>query len=236
MFDRKVAEAYDSWFDTPLGAFVDQTETRCAFDLLRPLPGERILDLGCGTGNFSLKLAAAGAVVTGVDLSEEMLRVAEKRANQEQRTIDFLRGAGESLPFESESFDGVITMATLEFVDDPERVLGEMLRVTRPGGRVVVGAINRDSPWGELYTRIGKEGDPVFKDARLMSRSEVVSLKPKGSPAARPPAVTPPETVDGCLYLPPDSSEGEIGWVREDAGREAGMAPGFLCLLWRKSA
>jgi ubiquinone/menaquinone biosynthesis C-methylase UbiE len=228
MFDRNVAEAYDSWFDTPLGAFVDQTETRCAFGLLESLPGERILDVGCGTGNFSLKLAAAGAVVTGVDLSEEMLTVARRRAAGEGRSIDFLPGAGESLPFDDGSFDAAITMATLEFVDDPEKVLGEMLRVTRPGGRVLVGVINRDSPWGQLYNRIGKEGDPVFKDARLMNRSEVASLRPK-----RGPAITPPETIAACLYIPPDAPEGDIGWVGEDAGREAGVAPGFLCALWR---
>lgn len=230
MFDRNVAEAYDSWFEAPLGAFVDQTETRCAFGLLEPVPGERILDVGCGTGNFSLKLAAAGARVTGVDPSQEMLAVARKRGAEEGRGIEFLRTAGEELPFDDGSFDAAVTMATLEFVDDPEKVLGQMLRVTRPGGRVVVGTINRDSPWGELYARIGNEGDPVFKDARLMNRSELVSLRPKGDPA-----ITPPESVEACLYVPPDASEAAIGWVKEDAGREAGVSPGFLCVLWRKA-
>lgn len=230
MFDRNVAEAYDSWFASPLGAFVDETETRCAFTLLGPRPGERILDVGCGTGYFSLKLAAQAALVTGVDLSQAMLTVARRRATEERRSIDFLRAAGESLPFDDGSFDAAITMATLEFVDDPEKVLGEMLRVTRPGGRVVVGVINRDSPWGELYTRIGEAGDPVFKDARLMNQSEVVSLRPKGTPA-----VAPPETIDACLYIPPEASEGDIGWIEEDAGREAGVSPGFLCVLWRKT-
>jgi ubiquinone/menaquinone biosynthesis C-methylase UbiE len=230
MFDRTVAEAYDSWFDTPLGAFVDQTETRCAFGLLKPLPGERVLDVGCGTGNFSLKLAEAGARVTGVDLSEDMLAVARRRGAEEGQSIEFFRTAGEELPFEDGSFDAAITMATLEFVGDPEKVLGEMLRVTCLGGRVVVGVINRDSPWGELYTRVGKEGDPVFKDARLMNQSEAVSLRPKGTPA-----VTPPETVAPCLYVPPDASEEAIGWEKEDAGREAGVPPGFLCVRWRKT-
>ncbi len=230
MFDRAVAEAYDSWFDTPLGGFVDQTETRCAFGLLKPLPGERILDVGCGTGNFSLKLARTGARVTGVDLSEDMLDVARRRGAEEGQSIEFFRTAGESLPFDDGSFDAAITMATLEFVDDPEKVLGEMLRVTGPGGRVVVGVINRDSPWGELYARLGKEGDPVFKDARLMNQSEVTALKPKESPAA-----TPPEAVDACLYVPPDASEESIGWIQEDSGREAGASPGFLCVRWRRA-
>ena len=228
MFDRNVAEAYDSWFESTLGAFVDQTETRCAFSLLAPVAGERILDVGCGTGNFSLKLASQKCLVTGVDRSEDMLTVARRRADEEGRSIEFLLGDGEALPFDDGSFDGVITMATLEFVQAPVRILGEMLRVLVPGGRVLVGAINRDSPWGTLYQQIGKKGDPVFKDARLLSREELAGLGTQG------PAKNAPETIEGCLFVPPDLPEEQIGWEAEEAAAAGGKAPGFLCAIWRK--
>jgi SAM-dependent methyltransferase len=67
------AEAYDRWYATPLGDWVDRCEKKAVFALLPPVTGLRILDAGCGTGNFSLTLAAREAVMVGVDRSPVML-------------------------------------------------------------------------------------------------------------------------------------------------------------------
>ncbi|AMP20963.1 hypothetical protein AZF37_07130 [endosymbiont 'TC1' of Trimyema compressum] len=73
IFDKD-ASIYDAWFDMKLGKYADVVETAIAFDLLKPQKGMRILDVGCGTGNFSIKLAKLGCEVTGIDVSEEMLK------------------------------------------------------------------------------------------------------------------------------------------------------------------
>ena len=81
IFDEGAA-TYDGWYRTKLGQFVDAVETRLAFDLLKPKEGQKVLDGGCGTGNFSIKLASLGCVVTGIDVSTEMLNVARTKVNR----------------------------------------------------------------------------------------------------------------------------------------------------------
>ncbi|MDD2518149.1 MAG: methyltransferase domain-containing protein, partial [Synergistales bacterium] len=82
VFDDQ-AKKYDQWYMTSLGRHVDETETRCALELLRPGPGMKVLDVGCGTGNFSIKLVRLGCDVLGIDISREMLAVAGEKARME---------------------------------------------------------------------------------------------------------------------------------------------------------
>ena len=222
MFDREVAEQYDAWYDTKLGSFVDETETACAFRLLQPSSEDSILDLGCGTGNFSLKLAREGADVTGIDISDAMLDVANEKSTCEDLTIDFRNMDAHNLKFNDHSFDAVLSMATLEFVEDPQEVFDEMIRVTKPGGRIVIGVIHEDSPWGELYAQQAEQGDPVFSGANLKTRDDLRQLDSEYL-----------IEIDSCLYLPPDIDEESISW-EEEREREGSEAAGFLCGLWRK--
>ena len=226
MFEADVAGAYDAWFDTPLGRFVDETETECAFRLLEPGPSQRILDIGCGTGHFTEKIAATGAEVVGVDASQAMLEVARGRLDRAGASdlVRYRRMDAHALEFEDNSFDGVLSMATISFVEDPAKVLQEMLRVTKDGGRVVIGALHRDSSWGEFYQELARQGDPVFRHAKLMSRGEIEALDPARL-----------VTVDGCLYLPPDTDEAEIS-REEERRRGEHERPGFLCALWTAGA
>lgn len=83
VFDKD-SSTYDQWYSTPLGKHADEAETRCALELLKPTAGMRILDAGCGTGNFSLGLARLGCSVTGIDISEKMLAFAREKAQREQ--------------------------------------------------------------------------------------------------------------------------------------------------------
>ena len=76
---NEVATDYDQWYTTKMGRFVDDIETACAFELFLPQQDQKILDVGCGTGNFSIKLAEKGAIVTGIDVSEEMLSIARNK-------------------------------------------------------------------------------------------------------------------------------------------------------------
>lgn len=100
------------------------------FDLLNPAAGERILDVGCGEGSLTEKIAAAGATVVGVDASDEMVAAAKARG-LDARMID-----AERLPFERE-FDAVFSNAALHWVRDHDAMLSGVFRALKPGGRFV---------------------------------------------------------------------------------------------------
>ena len=94
-------------------------------------PGERILDLGCGDGQLSARIAAMGAEVTGVDASPQMAAAARARG------IRADEASAESLPYPDHSFDAVFSNAVLHWVRDQDAMLEEVRRVLRPGGRLV---------------------------------------------------------------------------------------------------
>ncbi|OPY51555.1 MAG: 23S rRNA (uracil(747)-C(5))-methyltransferase [Methanosaeta sp. PtaU1.Bin060] len=98
----------------------------------------RVLDVGTGPGVIALLLADMGHSVTGLDRSEEMLKMARKNAKRLGLSVDFKQGDAESIPFEDQSFDVVVNRYVLWTVPHPERVLREWKRVLRPGGRLVV--------------------------------------------------------------------------------------------------
>jgi len=145
-FDEQVA-AYDRWYETPLGQLVDRVEKAALFDLLPELQGQRVLEVGCGTGNISLALAGRGARVAGLDVSAPMLAAAKHKARGHGLAFTWIRSQAGSLPFPEAVFDGVISVLALDFIQDRAGALGEMVRVLRPGGFLVVALLNRYSLW-----------------------------------------------------------------------------------------
>jgi demethylmenaquinone methyltransferase/2-methoxy-6-polyprenyl-1,4-benzoquinol methylase len=122
-------------------------------------PGERALDLCCGTGDVAFALARRGLDVTGLDFSEPMLAVAARRLNTESASfatgniVHFLRGDAEKIPFPDASFDVVTISYGLRNLSDWERGLREMRRVARPGGRLLVLDFGKpdNALWRALY-------------------------------------------------------------------------------------
>jgi SAM-dependent methyltransferase len=112
------------------GAFVHELAGG-VLDGLAAQPGERILDLGCGDGKLTQRIIEAGAIVTGIDASAEMVAAARARGvNAEQ-------GSAESLPYPGHAFDAVFSNAALHWVRGQDEMLSEVHRVLRPGGRFV---------------------------------------------------------------------------------------------------
>jgi SAM-dependent methyltransferase len=121
-----------SWNPTvyaEVGAFVPALGAG-VLEWLAPQPGERILDLGCGEGQLTAKIAAAGAKVFGVDASPDMVEATQRRG------IDARLCNAERLPFQSE-FDAVFSNAALHWVRDQDAMLAGVRRALRPGGRFV---------------------------------------------------------------------------------------------------
>ncbi len=134
-----VREGYDRWstsYDTygnPLIA-LEESETR---GFLGDTSGLKALDLACGTGRHALRLAAEGALVTGVDFSRGMLERA-KEAPGGDRVKWVEHDLHEPLPFQAASFDVAVHALALDHLGDPGALLADLGRVLRPGGRAAV--------------------------------------------------------------------------------------------------
>ncbi|HWC03262.1 MAG TPA: methyltransferase domain-containing protein [Methylomirabilota bacterium] len=114
--------------------------------------GERVLDVACGTGNTALMARARGAAVTGLDLTPDLLAVAEKRAAEAGfDDITWKEGDAEDLPFPDGAFDVVVSSCGLMFAPDQAKVASEVGRVTRRGGRIAIQAWTREGGVGRMF-------------------------------------------------------------------------------------
>jgi len=168
--------AYARWFETDLGRLVWSDERRALDHVLGPIAGIRVLDVGCGDGRLSIELARAGARVTAVDRSAVMLRAAVDRAMAETERIQWVRSDGGSLPFVNGCFDVSVAVTVLCFAHDPIAIVREMARVTRPGGRVVLGELGRWSTWAlHRRWRASRRGG-TWEGTRFWTRGELCRL------------------------------------------------------------
>ncbi len=105
---------------------------------LAPQPGDRWLDLACGTGASAERASAAGAQVTGLDLAPVLIETAKERAEEQGLDIDYVVGDVEQLTFDDASFEKVSSTCGIMFAPDHEATAREIARVTAPGGRVAL--------------------------------------------------------------------------------------------------
>jgi SAM-dependent methyltransferase len=175
---RVMGSASSSHFDRISGAYDDSLPAhvvehylrkRTAF-VLEHCPGGTGLDVGCGTGALAARLAAVGYEMVGIDPSEGMLDVLRERVPE----VRAVTGSGTSLPFDDDSFDLALTVATMHHIADAEevrRTLSEMVRVAKPSGRVLVWDHNPRNPyWGPLMRRVPQDTG----DERLIPEAELV--------------------------------------------------------------
>jgi len=159
IFDEH-AEEYDAWFEVNEAAYLSEIE---ALKKFVPQQG-RGLEVGVGTGRFAAPLG----VKVGVEPAPGAARIARERG------IDVCRAKAEKLPFTDGEFDFVVMVTALCFVDDPRKALSEAARVVRPGGRVIIGMIDRGSPPGRKYETKKKTG-MFFRHACFYSTEQVLT-------------------------------------------------------------
>ncbi len=150
MFDE-VAAGYDRT-NTVLSLGQDKLWRIATTRAVAPKPGQRILDLAAGTGASSVALARSGAEVTAGDFSPGMIAEGRRRHGHVPN-VTFVQADAMALPFADDSFDAVTISFGLRNVNDPRLALREMLRVTAPGGRLVVCEFShpQNPAFGGLY-------------------------------------------------------------------------------------
>jgi 2-polyprenyl-3-methyl-5-hydroxy-6-metoxy-1,4-benzoquinol methylase len=123
--------------------------------------GERVLDVACGTGNLAIPAARTGARVTGIDIAPNLLEQAEEWARIEGVTIGFEEGNAEQMPYAGGSFDTVMTMFGAMFAPRAQETAAELVRVCRPGGRIVMANWTPDGFIGQMFKIVGKHVPPA---------------------------------------------------------------------------
>lgn len=187
--------AYATWRRSTLGRITDGLQEALLLERIGPARGRRVLDVGCGDGVLATELASAGAAVTGLDASRDMLAAARRRADTAGVVLELVEGDAEHLPFPDAHFDVVLSVATLCFSAEPERPLKEMVRVLRPGGHLLLGELASGNAWAALRRLKGWLGSPVWRHARFRSPRELTIL------AAQ--AGLREITVTGAIFYPP---------------------------------
>lgn len=170
VFDKNVEE-YDRWYDENERAYQTELEV-----LRRFIPREgRGLEVGVGTGRFGGPLG----VDAGIDPAPNMLAIARERG------IKAEVGTAENIPFEDETFDYVLMVTVDPFLEDIGAALREIRRVLKPEGTIIVGMLDRDSPFGKILQEIRDE-DKFFRFAQFSAAGEMIDrLRAAGFGAIR---------------------------------------------------
>lgn len=138
--------------------------------------GEDVLDVGCADGRYLAEFARRGARVTGIDISPSSLSAARLRGH----TV--AAASGDRLPFSDAAFDSIVCHKTLHLFPDPARLIGEFIRVMRPGGRIVFSSSNTRSPYSRcqaLAIALTRSRNWAYAN-RLSARDWIAAFEARG--------------------------------------------------------
>lgn len=151
-----------TWMAGDYGYFAQYLEPGALefLDRLQLQPGIKMLDVASGAGQIAIPAARAGAQVTGIDIATNSVEQARARAKTDGVKVRFDEGDAEMLPYEDGSFDLVVSLIGAMFAPRPEQVAAELMRVTRPGGRIVMANWTPEGFVGQMFKIIGRYAPP----------------------------------------------------------------------------
>lgn len=159
------AEEYDRWFDDSGGSLLFDAELQAIRLLMKHL-SPPFLEIGVGSGRFARTLG----IRYGIDPASVLLEKAWERG------IRVKMAYGENIPFRSGMFGGAFILLTLCFAARPEAMLSEAARVLKPGGGLILGIINKESAWGQLFAQKKAEKHPIYQYATFYRIEEVEKM------------------------------------------------------------
>lgn len=224
------ARHYDQGRDRGYHQLIDELEAGAVLPLAA---GRRVLEVGCGTGLVLERVAKVAAAARGIDLSPGML----ERARARGLSVD--EGSATALPYPDASFDLTYSFKVLAHVPDLEQALGEMARVTRPGGHVVYELYNRRSlrylaRLAAGSRKIGRRHEEKDIATRWMTPAQIVAAAPPG---------TKVESIVGVRIVTPAAAVHRVpvlGGLTRGLERSLARSPlarfgGFLVVVARRS-
>lgn len=134
---------------------------------------QKVLDVGCGTGLMSAKLAASGRRVCGVDISAGMIDRARRRSDG---AVEFIQGDAERLPSETGAYDAVVNLISFHHYPNPSHAVAEFRRVLRPGGRLILVAFDRNSRYIKLAQKMNCWTKAIAGRSWQKTSAEIVAL------------------------------------------------------------
>jgi ubiquinone/menaquinone biosynthesis C-methylase UbiE len=167
--DKEITQNYERWFLTREGMYADDKEKELLINAMRFKRGERVLEIGCGTGRNVEYFADLGLFATGVEPEESLVKLARQKSTLKNDQI--IRGPYAPLPLGDGSFDNVVFMNTFAFSPDMERALREAYRVASK--KIGIGFLNKYSLTNFLKV---KERRAVYKDAAPLSGREMRNI------------------------------------------------------------
>jgi ubiquinone/menaquinone biosynthesis C-methylase UbiE len=167
--ERDIVSNYERWFLTPAGMYTDDKEKELLINTMRFKRGERVLEIGCGTGRNMDYLSDLGLKATGVEPVEELIKKARQKStiNNDQ----LIRCAYEKIPVADKSFDNVIFMNSFGFSNDKIAALREAYRVASK--KIAFGFLNKNSFAKLIKT---KERRAVYNDSAPLSGKEIIHI------------------------------------------------------------
>lgn len=160
---ERFTEDYEKWFEDKKLFYL--SELKLLRYIIKGISFKRGVEIGVGSGRFAAPLN----IPYGIDPSLKMLKIAKRRG------IKVLRGIAENLPFKRSIFDLALLITTICFVDSPKKAVSEIERILTPGGYLLIGFVDKNSPLGKLY-EIKKEHSKFYRVATFFETEELISL------------------------------------------------------------
>lgn len=219
IFDR-VAADYDSWYKTDLGKVVDQVERALAQKMFQT-SGKQVLEVGCGTGQYTPWLVKEGYEVTAVDISREMMAQAQANFPAIGDKVHWWQADITDIIDQLGKFHGIFGMTSFEFISQPEWVLSKLYACLEQGGCLLIGVIAGNSPWSEFYQENARQKPAsVYAGAQFYTEKEICHWKIGGR-----------LEIGKSLFFSPDVVTVAEALTLEE--RQEGRA-GFIVAKWVK--